>query len=366
MKKSLIFFIGLFYSVLTVFSQQSISLLFVGDAMQHSTQFKAAKQADGTYDYKNCFKLIKEEVSSADLAFVNLETTLAGEPYSGYPCFSAPDAFAADLKDTGFNIFQTCNNHSADKGKKGINRTIDVLNKLRIKHFGTYKDSVEKTIFYPFMISQNGFRIAILNYTYDTNGMPVYAPNIVNEIDDDQILQDIEEAKRYNPDIIIACMHWGEEYHRLPGNEQRRLAKLLTDNGVRLVIGSHPHVIQPMEAYKNQNGEIEHLVVYSLGNFISNQNDRYTDSGAMVKIILEKNNNKVSIQECKYNLLWRYRFTENGRKNYMIVPSYIYDNNPEMVQPALRSRMQQAFDDARSLLQKHNKNVEEYSFEIEN
>lgn len=362
MKKSLLFIFCFLFSSSFVFAQQQLSLLFVGDAMQHLPQINAAKTSDG-YDYKNCFQYIKDEVSSVDIAVVNLETTFAGKPYAGYPNFSAPDEFAADLKDAGFNVFLTCNNHSADTGKKGIERTLYVLDSLQIKHTGTFKDSDERNLFYPLMIVKNGFRLAFLNYTYDTNGMPVYAPNIVNVINDKLILQDIEEAKRYKPDMIIACMHWGNEYQRLPNNEQKRLAKLLIDNGVGLIIGSHPHVIQPMEAPLNDDGEIKHVVAYSLGNFISNQRDRYTDSGAMVKIMLEKNDDKVSITDCKYSLVWRYKYTENGKLNYTLIPASIYDNQPDFVQPALQSRMKQAFEDARSLLQKHNKNVDEYVFE---
>ena len=360
MKRTLFFISCILLSYLS-FAQQQVSLLFVGDAMQHMPQINAAKTPSG-YDYKNCFQYIKEEVCSVDIAVVNLETTLAGKPYKGYPNFSAPDEFAMDLKDAGFDVFLTCNNHSADTGKKGIERTIQVLDSLQVKHTGTFKNPEERKLFYPLMVIKNGFRLAFLNYSYNTNGMPVYSPNIVNVINDKLILQDIEEAKQYKPDMIIACMHWGSEYQRLPNNEQKRLAQLLIDNGVGLIIGSHPHVIQPIEAPLNNNGEINHVVAYSLGNFISNQKDRYTDSGAMVKIVLEKQEDKVSITDCKYSLVWRYKYTENGKLNYTLIPASIYDNQPEMVQTGLQSTMKQSFEDARLLLQKHNTNVDEYVF----
>ncbi len=356
-------FLFALWILLPLSAQQKLSLLFVGDAMQHSPQITSAKTATG-YDYKDCFKYIKNEIESADIAVVNLETTHAGKPYNGYPTFSAPDEFSADLKDTGFDVFLLANNHCADQGKKGIERTLEVLDTLKVKHTGTFKDIDQRNLFYPLIIIKNGFKLALINYTYDTNGMPVYKPNIVNEIDDKTILQDIEEAKRFNPDMIIACMHWGNEYQRLPSNEQKRLANLMIDNGVKLIIGSHPHVIEPMEAPKNNNGKIENVVVYSLGNFISNQKDRYTDSGAMVKIELEKDtiNNTVNITDCKYSLVWRYKYTENGKLNYTLIPASINDNNPEKIEPAQRSRMKQAFDDARELLNKYNSNVDEYVF----
>ena len=340
-------------------AQQKLSLLFVGDAMQHIPQITAAKTATG-YDYKDCFVHIKEEIQAADIAVVNLETTHAGKPFSGYPTFSAPDEFSIDLKDAGFDIFLTANNHCADKGRKGIERTIDVLDSLKVRHTGTFKDSAQYNLHYPLMIVKNGFKLAFLNYTYSTNDMPVYAPNIVNIINDKVILRDVEKAKLYKPDIIIVCLHWGQEYMRLPNNEQKRLAKLLTDNGVKLVIGSHPHVIQPMEAVKNIDGRIEHVTAYSLGNFISNQKDRYTDSGAIVKIELQKDESgETEISDCRYSLVWRYKYTENGKLNYTLIPASIYDNNPEIVQPALRPQMKSAFDDARALLNKHNINVPE-------
>ena len=356
MKNLFILIVGLSFS-LTLSAQQKLTLLFAGDAMQHSPQITAAKTAEG-YDYKNCFVHVKDEIEAADIAVVNLETTHAGKPYNGYPTFSAPDEFSADLKDAGFDLFLTCNNHSADQGKKGIERTIDVLDSLKIRHTGTFKDSAQYNLHYPLVVVKNGFKLVFLNYTYDTNGRPVHAPNIVNIISDKTILRDIEKAKRYNPDMIIACLHWGKEYQRLPVNEQKHLAKLLTDNGVKLVIGSHPHVIEPMEAVKNADGKIEHVTAYSLGNFISNQKDRYTDSGAMIKIELQKNESgETEISDCRYSLVWRYKYIENGKLKYTLIPSSIYDNNPEIVQPSLRSQMKSAFDDARELLNKHNVNV---------
>lgn len=353
------FFALLFCITFSLSAQQKLTLLFAGDAMQHSPQITSAKTSTG-YDYKSCFVHIKNEVRSADISVINLETTHAGKPYNGYPTFSAPDEFSADLKDAGFDIFLTCNNHSADQGKKGIERTIDVLDSLKIRHTGTFKDSLQQRLFYPLIIIKNGFRLAFINYTYDTNGMPVTAPNIVNIIDDKTILDDIAEAKRFKPDMIVACMHWGEEYRRLPNNEQKRLAELMTNNGVKLVIGSHPHVIQPMEAPKNENGQIDHVTAYSLGNFISNQKDRYTDTGAMIKIELEKNEKgKTEITNCTYDIVWRYKYTENGKLKYSLIPASINDNDPEQIQPALRAGMKKAFEDARDLLNKYNVNIYE-------
>jgi len=363
MRHYITLFLLLFCS-LSIFASQKITLLFVGDAMQHAPQINSAERPEGKYDYSECFEHIRNEVKSADISVVNLETTHAGKPYTGYPVFSAPDEFSAELQRSGFNLFVIANNHSADKGKKGIERTIDVLDSLKIMYTGTFKDLVARDSTYPLLVEKNGFRLAFLNYTYDTNGLPVTTPNIVNEISDKTILQDIEKAKTLNPDLIIACLHWGIEYQRTPSKEQRRLAKLMIDNGVQVIIGSHPHVIQPMEGVLNSDkSTYKSIVAYSLGNFISNQNDRYTDSGAMVKISIEKDEeNNVNITNCAYSLVWRYRYYENGKRHYTLIPAYIFDNHPETVQPALQARMKEAFTDARKLLEKHNLHINEYIF----
>jgi poly-gamma-glutamate synthesis protein (capsule biosynthesis protein) len=363
MKHYITLFILLLYC-LTLTAGQKITLLFAGDAMNHSSQITAAEQPDGKYDYSEYFEYLTNEVKSAGISVVNLETTHAGKPYTGYPAFSYPDEFSAELQRSGFNLFMTANNHCADKGKKGIERTIDVLDSLEINHTGTFKDPEIRHATYPLLVEKNGFRLAFLNYTYDTNEPSVTAPNIVNEINDKVILQDIKKVQSQNPDLIIACMHWGVEYSRSPNEEQRRLAKLMIDNGVKIIIGSHPHVIQPMEGVLNSNDSTyQNIVAYSLGNFMSNQNDRYTDCGAMVKIDLEKNGeNRVNITGCAYSLVWRYRYYENGKRHYTLIPAYIFDHNPETVKPALQARMKEAFTDARELLKKHNLHISEYVF----
>jgi len=152
--------------------QKTVSLLFVGDAMQHQSQIDAAKTKTG-YDYSSYYKHIKDRIDSVDIAVVNLEVTLAGKPYTGYPSFSAPDEFAHELKNVGFDIFLTANNHCLDKGKKGLERTIAELDTMQVKHLGVYTDKEQRNLRYPLMIIKNGIRIAMLNYTYGTNDLKV-------------------------------------------------------------------------------------------------------------------------------------------------------------------------------------------------
>jgi poly-gamma-glutamate synthesis protein (capsule biosynthesis protein) len=268
-----------------------LKILFAGDLMGHDGQIKSAWDENSkTYRYDTCFSQIRNLVSAADIAVLNLEVTLAGEPYKGYPQFSSPDAVAIAAKNAGFDVFINANNHSLDGGKKGIERTISVLQENGIIRTGTFKDSIQRAIEYPLILEKNNIRLAILNYTYGTNGLTVSPPNIVNYIDTSLIKNDIEKARLAEPDFIFATLHWGLEYQRVENQQQRDIAKFLTDHGVDGVIGSHPHVIQPIRKYYKDpdDSSFYNLVVYSLGNFISNQGERYRDGGLMVELDLEK------------------------------------------------------------------------------
>lgn len=331
MKKQFILYIllCLFFSISA--QEQKLKLLFVGDAMQHITQIKAAKVNDG-YNYDSYFKHIQNEIEEADIAVVNLEVTLGGKPYTGYPCFSAPDEFATELKKVGFDIFLTSNNHCLDKGKKGLERTILMLDSMRVKHLGTYTDQKNRNFRYPMMIKKNGIRIAMLNYTYGTNGLEVKAPNIVNYIDKEQILKDIDMAQCMFADIIIANMHWGDEYKLYPNKEQKDLAEFLINNRVNLVIGGHPHVVQPIDIRK-ENNSIKQVVVYSMGNFVSNMSANNTDGGMMVSIELSKEKDKpVQIDKCGYSLVWVHKPIEEGRKQYQLIPVAEYEDKEKGIE----------------------------------
>ena len=162
-----------------------VSLLFAGDAMQHKAQIQSAKQGEA-YDYSPCFADITHEIASADYAVVNLESPIGGQPYTGYPCFSAPDEFPIALQNAGFDLFLTANNHCLDRYTRGAIRTLHILDSIGADHIGTYdsKDSFER--FYPFITSIKGIRIAFLNYTYGTNGFTPHSPLIVNYIDEEK------------------------------------------------------------------------------------------------------------------------------------------------------------------------------------
>ncbi|MDR1517580.1 MAG: CapA family protein [Dysgonamonadaceae bacterium] len=320
--KPVLLFLLFFASAVSFSQEKQVRLLFVGDAMQHLPQVDAAKTDSGTYTYDSCFYLLKDKISAADIACVNFETTLGGKPFSGYPMFSSPDEFASGLKNAGFDVFFLANNHILDKGRKGLERTLDMLDSIRVKHTGVFKSADDRNLSYPLMVIKNGIRIAFLNYVYDTNGLVVEKPNIVNYIDSTEIKSDILTAKLYHPDIIIANMHWGEEYHTSPGAAQKKMAELLIKNGVRIVIGNHPHVIQPL-AINSANDSITSVVYYSLGNFISNQQKPNTDGGMVAEISISKrdDDSPVAIDTCNYSLAWVRKFTEKGKVKYRLIPS---------------------------------------------
>jgi poly-gamma-glutamate synthesis protein (capsule biosynthesis protein) len=338
----------------------TVFLLFAGDVMQHKTQIDAVCKSDGTYDYEPCFRLVKNEISSADLAVANLEVPLAGKPYSGYPQFSAPDAVALALKDTGFDVLLTANNHSCDRGMKGAQRTIAMLDSFDIKHTGMFLDAKERERRYPLLLSVKNVKIALLNYTYGTNGIPVHKPFVVNLIDTAVIMKDIEVAKSHSPDLIVVCMHWGEEYSLKPGREQERLTEMFFDAGVNLVIGAHPHVIQPMEKRYEGNGRCTRLAAYSLGNFVSNQPFLNTDGGAMLKIRMIKDTLGIRIDRAAYALLWVYRPKENGRTRHYLLPAADYENDTELLGVQYRQQIRTFVGNMRKMLNRENVGIGEF------
>ena len=351
------FIITFIYSV-TLFAQERITLLFVGDLMQHDAQMKAAKTPVG-YDYTNCFKHVKEEISRADIAVANLEVTLGGKPYRGYPSFSAPDEFLYAVKDAGFDVLLTANNHCLDRGSRGLERTIQMLDSLNFAYAGTYINEEERRERYPLLVEKNGFRIVFLNYTYGTNGLEPVSPRIVNYMDKEKMKEDIAVARRMRPDAIIACMHWGIEYRLLPGKAEKDLADWLLAQGVDHVIGAHPHVLQPMEVKKDVHTPAQHLVVYSLGNFISNMSKENTDGGAMVRLELVKYSDIVQMRSCDYSLVWTSRPFLSGKKNYEVYPAG-YINKP--IDNKEFTLMNRFLKNSRMLFEKNNKGIKEHIF----
>ncbi len=299
-----------------------ITLLFAGDIMGHSPQFQAAYDAaTKSYDFTICFEHVKPYIENADIAIANLEVTLAGPPYSGYPNFSSPDALVDALKYAGYDVLLTGNNHVLDRGKRGLERTLKVLFDKEIKFAGSYLNQHHRDSIYPLLLEIEGVKIALLNYTYGTNGYKTVAPNIVNVIDTIQIKKDIAKAKKQNADLIVMTIHWGLEYHTKASIDQQKLAKLFAREGVHLIIGSHPHVVQNAEII-----DVDSIrkvpVFYSLGNSISNQRKIDTDGGIMVKVEIGAHSKK--ILQTSYIPVYVHKGDLNSKFQYHLIPTPLF------------------------------------------
>ena len=331
---------------------QQIDLLFAGDIMQHETQLEMARQNDGKYSFTYCFRYIKEFVKSADISVANLETTIGKSGYSGYPSFCAPDSFLYAVKDAGFKVLLFANNHCMDKGKRGALHTLDMLDSLQFKHCGVYRNAKEREERYPLIIEEKGVRVAILNYTYSTNGREIPHPMVVNLIDKETISRDIQAAKDKAPDAIIACMHWGDEYVSLPPQHIRELSDWLIEQGVNHIIGNHPHVVQPIEIRESQTSPDRHIVAYSTGNLMSNMSLRRTDGGMMIAMKLLKIFNYTRPRDVRYLLTWIAPKNNDGKRDFTIQPAKSItlekDRNAEL-------KRLQFLNDTESLFRKYNK-----------
>ena len=296
----------------------SIKLIFVGDIMQHMPQVLSAfDSTSGKYDYTKCFQFIKPIISNSDFAIANLETTLGNKPYSGYPQFSSPDELLDALKASGFQMLLTANNHCLDRGKYGLERTISKIDSLKFYHLGTYKDLNSRNNTYPLIVDVKGIKIAFFNYTFSTNQIQQTPPNIVNYIDTIQMSKDIESAKKSKPDFMVMTIHWGDEYKLEPNNAQKKVAMFCLKKGIDIIIGSHPHVIEPIEEvnFDYNNHKKNGLIYYSLGNVVSCQTARYTNGGIIAEINITKDFKKDSTYFTKYGYYPTYVHKENVGKN---------------------------------------------------
>ncbi len=331
--------------------------------MGHDTQIASALDLlTGKYNYDTVFKYIKPVLSEPDVTIANLEVTLAGPPYKGYPQFSSPAELAVSCVNAGMDYFVLANNHSVDRGGKGILSTIRKLDSLGIPHTGSYRNQSERDTLSPLMIRKNGFSIALLNYTYGTNGLRVPAPLIVDSLSMGLIMKDIQKAKEKKADAIILFVHWGTEYDTVPGAAQTALADSCLNNGATLVIGSHPHVIQKMAWMKEpgRNG----IVVYSLGNFVSNQRKPKTDGGSLVRIELTKKGDTTSISNAGYYLTWVYTPKDNNRLKFYVLPCSEFEKRLEFVSDTTQRDMMLRFiKDSRELLNSQNTGIREYFFD---
>ena len=304
----------------------TISMAVVGDIMCHSPNYKDAYNASTKkYDFSTFFPQIKSYISNADIAVGNLETIFAGgnKAYSGYPTFNSPPQLAKDVQDLGIDVLTTSNNHSMDSGYNGLINTIDTLDDLGISHTGTFKSEEDKN---KILIKDvNGVKIAFLSYTYGTNGIaiPKGKEYCINLIDKDLIKKQLESAKAQNPDVICVSMHWGIEYKLQPNTEQTDLADYLFENGADIILGSHPHVLEPMEKRTvtlSDGTKKDGFVIYSLGNFISAQKDKYTKDSIILNLKITKHSQgNITIDSYDYTPIYMQDNGANATNRYELV-----------------------------------------------
>ena len=311
---------------------ETIDIAVIGDIMCHNSQYiDAYDKTSETYDFSYVFDDIKQYIESADFAIGNLETTLAGNKiaYSGYPTFNTPEVMATDLKELGVDLVSTTNNHCVDKGLIGIENTIDELDKVGLLHTGTYKSEAESNKL--LTVDVKGIKIGVVAYTYGTNGLPTPNEYSVNLISDEKIISDLSKMKEKNVDLTIAIMHWGEEYQTSPNKEQDRLANLLFENGVDIILGGHPHVLQKMEKREitlEDGSKKDGFIIYSLGNFISGQVKENTKQSVILNLQVTKHaegDKKISIDSANYVPIYMYDKKEGKRFKLLDIEKEIND-----------------------------------------
>ncbi len=316
----------------------TFTLTAIGDVMCHNTQYMDAYDSNtGTYDFSYVFDNISSYTKTANICIGNLETSFAGEDrgYSNYPTFNSPDSLADSLKRIGVDVLSTAGNHALDMGFSGLSRTIDVLDKADISHLGTYKTQEDQDkVLIKYV---KGVKIAFINYTYGTNGISVPSDKkfCINLIDKDLIKKHIETAKNQNADIIVACMHWGTEYQTKQNSEQEELADFLFQNGVNVIIGNHPHIIQPMEkrTVTLEDGSTrDGFVAYALGNFICDQNAVNTRDSIILNLKITKHTDgSITIDNYDYVPIYMYKDSSVSKHKMKILDInktiYNYEHN---------------------------------------
>lgn len=302
-------------SVIEKVKIKKMSLVAVGDCLIHDSIYMDAKIGDNTYDFSNILENVKPLIQDYDLKYYNQESIIGGKDLglSNFPMFNSPDEIGDGMVDIGFNMVSLANNHSLDKGERGILHSNEYWKSKKVIHEGTYSSFDERNNIQ--IYEQNDIKFAFLSYTTVTNGLksPEGKEYLLNVYSNEQAKKDIEKIKD-KVDVIIVAMHWGVEYTHTPNEEQKEIAKYLSDLGVNLIIGNHAHVIQPVDYIGNT------LVMYALGNFLASQRVVGVDmaTGLMVGLDIVVNNNKVTFENIDYQLIYT-NYNPRGT-NYKIIP----------------------------------------------
>lgn len=309
---------------------RKVNISAVGDIILHDEQiWSAYNEENKSYDFMNNFKYIKNFIEKSDIAYGTIEGTYAGEEigYSGYPNYNGPDSMINALKDTGFDVINVATDHSLDKGVEGASKTGEKIDK-EMTSIGNKKYIIKKV---------KGIEIGFTSYTYESKEGELNGHKIPEDINLntfsynklDKGLEEmkalVEEMKNQGAEFIVFGMHWGVEYNIEPSKYQVKISEALNEYGVDLILGSNPHVVQPIEEIEGEDGH-KTLVAYSLGNFISNQRletmgDRRTADGVILNLTLDKSRKGVKIEKWDYTPTWVYKIPrENKKSDYYILP----------------------------------------------
>ena len=340
------------------------TLCVAGDLVLHMPLVNEAWNGEA-YDFTYLFADAQPYYKRADYTTACLETTFNGPPYTGFPQFCGPDALAADLRSVGFRMVSTASNHSLDTWYSGLVRTLDVLDEAGLEHVGTYRTQEERDTVQ--VIDVGGIRLAMLAYTYSTNGLPVgehpycvslYTTDYMTDcavVDYDRIRADLERARQTDADAIAVYMHWGQEYSTTPSAQQQKLADFLFDNGVTLVLGGHVHVPQPMELRRLPDGRTGYLC-YCLGNLISNQHDPYTNLTAAVTLTLTRSGETgaVTVSGAEYTPMYMLHAGESNEGRYRLLDirksmQDFENGDTSIVNQAVYDRLGQALRDLHTI-----------------
>ena len=322
-----------------------VSILCAGDVMAHVPNISSALQSDGSYDFNDNYEYVEDYISKADLALCNMETTFKGGTPSGYPLFNAPDSLAEAVKNAGFDVAFTSNNHMMDTGYDGMQRTLKILRDEGMKTVGSRLEGEKKRYA---VVKVKGVKIGLVAYTYETtqtagdtvsingNNISDDSARLINSFnyhdleseDYDRIEEDIDGCREDGADVVVCYLHWGNEYEQSPNDDQEEMAQALANMGADVIFASHPHVLQEIDVLTSEKGGQKVPVFYSLGNYISNQrtetlSNKYTENGAMAMVTLtvRTDNGKIQSETVSIQPTWVDKYTSgSGGLEYRIIP----------------------------------------------
>ena len=308
----------------SIFRQDTLTICIFGDMMMHANQISNAQKGN-SYDFSSYFRHLEDCIAEADIAVANMEFTLAGEPYTGYPCFSAPDTFVSYLADIGFDVFLAANNHIFDKGTKGAERTLEIYRKMEmergIRFTGIAGNEDEYKRVNPLIVTRKGIRTAFANLTYGTNlGLGSLWPQTFRLSSSASVIETLSKAEEQDTDLTIALPHWGTEYRLTHSEAQEKDAVRLAEQGADIIIGAHPHVVQDFQVLETSDPERKVPVAYSLGNAVSNMSAPDTQIGLMATIkVIRETNGDIRTLPVEFTYLWCSR--PGGYCNsYTVIP----------------------------------------------